>query len=174
MMGYQPQLSKVPVHTKKQNMVEADATPTPVPPGCKPQVLIPNSSESSMDQPSPSLSVSASLGIVNGDLETPSQNNQPSIVKLEFTQSGHGKAVLRKDMKKDHQMNAIFEQIHMDFYLLAITSDLFIENRPHFKPTIRQLASDMFHRLHVTTFNISDNLIAMVSIQDIIPVIAAD
>src|SRR5260221_447067 len=133
-----------------------------------------HSSESSMDQPSPSLSVSASLGIIDGDLETLSQNNQPSIVKLEFTQSGHGKAVLRKDMKKDHQMNAIFEQIHMDFYLHAITSDLFIENRPHFKPTIRQLASDMFHRLHVTPFNILDNLIAMVSIQDIIPVIAAD
>ncbi len=72
MMGYQPQLSEVPVHTKKQNVVEADATPTPVPPGHKPQVLVPNLSESSMDQLSPSLSVSASLGIVNGDLETPS------------------------------------------------------------------------------------------------------
>src|SRR5258708_36784344 len=108
-----------------------------------------------MDQPSPSLSVSASLGIIDGDLETPSQNNQPSIIKLEFTQSGHGKAVLRKDMKKDHQMNAIFEQIHMDFYLLAITSDLFIENRPHFNPTLSRLASNTYYKLHVTPICIS-------------------
>ena len=114
-----------------------------------------------MDWLPPSKSVSASLGIIDGDLETPSQ---PSIIKLDLTQSGCGKAVLRKDLKKDHHMNAIFEQICMDFYLLAITTDLFIENRACFKPTIRQLASDAFHKLQVTPFEITNNLIAMVSI----------
>ena len=60
-------------------------------------------------------------------------------------------------------MNAVFEQIHIDFYLHAIVTDLFIENRAHSKPTTRELASDVFHRLNVAPFEVSDNLIATAS-----------
>src|SRR5260370_14108676 len=30
--------------------------------------------------------------------------------------AGHGKAILRKDLKNGHQINMIFEDIHSDFY----------------------------------------------------------
>src|SRR5260370_5605773 len=94
---------------------------------------------------------------------SPSQDKKLSIVGLDFTQSGCSKVVLRKELKKDHQKNAVFQEIHADLYLLAITENLFIENRMHFKPVIRQLAQDSFARLNVTLFDISDNFIATVN-----------
>src|SRR5258707_2610481 len=74
-----------------------------------------------------------SFGIAE-DVGNPSQDQKPFIVKLDLTQSGHSKAVLRKELKKDVQMNAVFQEIHVDFYLLAITENLFIENSVCFNP----------------------------------------
>ena len=71
-------------------------------------------------------------------------------------------------------MNVVFEQICMDFYLHAIVTDLFINNRAHFKPTIRELASDVFCRLNVAPFEVSDNLIATASNVHINTVIVAN
>ena len=60
-------------------------------------------------------------------------------------------------------MNAVFQEICTDFYLLAITENLFIENTARFKLVIQQLAHDSFSRLEVPPVQISDNLMAMVS-----------
>ncbi len=106
-----------------------------------PKVLVPNSSMSSVGQPSPALSTPTSFGVAKEDVGSPSQDQKLLIVKLDLTQSGHSKAVLRKELKKDVQMNVVFKEIHVDFYLLAITENLFIENSMHFKPVIRQLAA---------------------------------
>ncbi len=159
-MGYQLQPSSNTI--SKQRPIQIH-TPTPVLPKCMPKVLVPNSSMSSVGQPSPALSMPTSFGVAKEDVGSPSQDQKLLIVKLDLTQSRHSKAVLRKELKKDVQMNGVFEEIHVDFYLLAITENLFIENSMCFKPVIRQLAHESFTRLCVTPFNISDNFIATVS-----------
>src|SRR5260370_40396975 len=35
--------------------------------------------------------------------------------------AGHGRPILRKDLKKDHQINVIYEGICSEFYLFAVT-----------------------------------------------------
>src|SRR5260370_39091691 len=137
MMGYQLQPSSNTI--SKQRPIQIH-TPTPVLPKCTPKVLVPNSSMSSVGQPSPALSMPTSFGVAKEDVGNPSQDQKLSIVKLDLTQSRHSKAVLRKELKKDVQMNAVFKEICVDFYLLAITENLFIENSMCFKPIIRQLA----------------------------------
>src|SRR6266478_2520404 len=37
--------------------------------------------------------------------------------------AGHGRAILRKDLKKDHQINMIYEDIHSEFYLFVVCHD---------------------------------------------------
>ncbi|KAF8324182.1 uncharacterized protein EI90DRAFT_3130131 [Cantharellus anzutake] len=72
---------------------------------------------------------------------------------------GHTKAVLRKNMKKDPLLNSIFEHIHADFYLLAITDDLFIEN-VDCNMVVQRLAQDMFCRSGIPPFEIQDSIVA--------------
>ena len=74
----------------------------------------------------------------------PSQDKMPIILKSEFSQPGSGRTVLRKEIKRDGHMNAIFKEIHANFFLLTITNDLFIENAAGFNPTIQHLASNAF------------------------------
>src|SRR5258707_13307197 len=53
------------------------------------------------------------------------------------------KAILRKDFKKDPQPNMIFEEIHSEFYLLAVTEQIFIESGDY-KKKISQLVHHAF------------------------------
>src|SRR6266436_1208114 len=53
------------------------------------------------------------------------------------------KAILRKDFKKDPQLNMIFEEIHSEFYLLAVTEQIFIESGDY-KKKISQLVHHAF------------------------------
>src|SRR5258708_22269016 len=131
---------------------------------CTPKVLVPNSSMSSVGQPSPALSMPTSFGVAKEDVGNPSQDQKLSIVKLDLTQSRHSKAVLRKELKKDVQMNAVFKEICVDFYLLSITENLFIENSTHFKPVIRQLQHETFTSLCVTPFDHPANSVALSSV----------
>jgi hypothetical protein len=75
---------------------------------------------------------------------------------------GRTKAVLRKDMKKDPLLNSIFEHICADFYLLAITDDLFIEN-VDCNMVVQRLAQDTFRRSGIPPFEIQDSIVATVS-----------
>src|SRR5258708_7880672 len=58
-------------------------------------------------------------------LKTPTltPNNPDGQLKPNMT-AGHRKAILRKDFKKDPQLNMIFEEIHSEFYLLAVTEQM--------------------------------------------------
>ena len=136
MQGYQPQPTPTKVYTQHL-----------------PKVLVPNSLVSLLNPSTPT--PPTTLRTFKED-----EDQKPSTVKLE---SGHNKAILRKELKKDHQMNAVFQEIHTDFYLLTITENLFIENTAHFKLVIQQLAHDSFSRLEVPPVHISDNLMAMVT-----------
>src|SRR5258707_14923149 len=62
---------------------------------------------------------------------------------------------LRKDFKKDPQINTIFEEIHSEFYLLAVTEHIFIESGDY-KKKISQLAHHAFQQLNCEPFEISD------------------
>src|SRR5258708_15136934 len=65
------------------------------------------------------------------------------------------KAILRKDFKKDPQINMIFEEICSKFYLLAVTEHIFIESGDY-KKKISQLAHHAFQQLNCKPFEISD------------------
>ena len=71
---------------------------------------------------------------------------------------------MRKEIKRDGHMNAIFEEIHANFFLLNITNDLFIENAAGFNPTIQHLASNAFTRLNIGPKHIPNTFMATVSI----------
>src|SRR6266446_10973015 len=58
---------------------------------------------------------------------TPTPNNPDAELKPNMAVRCH-KAILRKDFKKDPQINMIFEEIHSEFYLLAVTEQIFIES----------------------------------------------
>src|SRR5258708_3626124 len=58
---------------------------------------------------------------------TPTPNNPDAKLKPNMA-VGHHKAILRKDFKKDPQINMIFEEIHSEFYLLVVTEHIFIES----------------------------------------------
>ena len=124
MMGYQPQPSLEvllgPSETQKQGK------PTSTPKSCV-QVL---NKLSILDSALPS----TDSKVVKAENKV-----DKSTVKSEMSQqeAQHTKAVLRKEMKKDHYLNTIFEEIWLDFYLLEITQDLFIEISIDFKLMIR-------------------------------------
>src|SRR5258708_11237848 len=65
------------------------------------------------------------------------------------------KAILRKDFKKDPQINMIFEEICSEFYLLAVTEHIFIESGDY-KKKISQLVHHAFQQLNCEPFEISD------------------
>src|SRR5258708_15863476 len=55
----------------------------------------------------------------------------------------HCKAILRKDFKKDPQINMIFEETCTEFYLLAVTEQTFIPSGDY-KKQLSQLAHHAF------------------------------
>src|SRR5258708_1444905 len=65
------------------------------------------------------------------------------------------KAILRKDFKKDPQINMIFEEICSEFYLLAVTEHIFIESGDY-KKKISQLVHHAFQQLNCKPFEISN------------------
>src|SRR5258708_2318012 len=67
----------------------------------------------------------------------------------------HCKAILRKDFKKDPQINMIFEEICSEVYLLAVTEQIFIESGDY-KKKISHLAHHAFQQLNCNPFKISD------------------
>ncbi len=74
---------------------------------------------------------------------------------------GCHKAILRKDFKKDPQINMIFEEIRSEFYLLAVTEHIFIESGDY-KKKISQLVHHAFQQLNCEPFEISDKFAVMV------------
>src|SRR5258707_7156237 len=95
-------------------------------------------------------------------LETPTPTPDNPDAKLKPNMAvGHHKAILRKDFKKDPQINMIFEEIHSEFYLLAVTEHIFIESGDY-KKKISQLVHHAFQRLNCKPFEISDKFAAMV------------
>src|SRR6266436_4706180 len=91
---------------------------------------------------------------------TPTPNNLDGELKPNMA-ARHGKAILRKDFKKDPQINMIFEEICSEFYLLVVTEQIFIESGDY-KKTISQLAHHAFQRLNCNPFEISDKFAVMV------------
>src|SRR6266436_6158622 len=91
---------------------------------------------------------------------TPTPNNPDSELKPNMA-AGHHKAILRKDLKKDPQLNMIFEEIHSEFYLLVATEQIFIESGDY-KKKILQLVHHAFQRLDCEPFKISDKFAATV------------
>src|SRR5258708_17098152 len=58
-------------------------------------------------------------------LETPTPTLENPDAELKPNMAvGHHKAILRKDFKKDPQINMIFEEIHSEFYLLTVTEHI--------------------------------------------------
>src|SRR5260221_10535053 len=68
---------------------------------------------------------------------------------------GHHKAILRKDFKKDPQINMIFEEICSEFYLLVVSEHIFIESGDY-KKKISQVVPHAFQQLNCKPFEISD------------------
>src|SRR5258708_2546700 len=75
--------------------------------------------------------------------------------------AGCCKAILRKDFKKDPQLNMIFEEICSEFYLLVVTEQIFIESGDY-KKKILQLVHHTFWRLSFNPFKISNKFAVMV------------
>src|SRR5258708_13945065 len=90
-------------------------------------------------------------------LETPTPTPDNPDGKLKPNMAArHSKAILRKDFKKDPQINMIFEEICSEFYLLAVTEQIFIESGDY-KKKISHLAHHAFQPLNCNPFKISDN-----------------
>src|SRR5258708_8372960 len=85
---------------------------------------------------------------------TPTPDNPDAKLKPNMA-VGHHKTILRKDFKKDPQINMIFEEIHSEFYLLVVTEHIFIESG-NYKKKILQLAHHAFQRLNCKPFEISN------------------
>src|SRR5260221_5193827 len=91
---------------------------------------------------------------------TPTPDNPDAKLKPNMAVRCH-KAILRKDFKKDPQINMIFEEILSEFYLLAVTEHIFIESGDY-KKKILQLAHHAFQRLNCKPFEISNKFAVMV------------
>src|SRR5260221_144061 len=91
---------------------------------------------------------------------TPMPDNPDSELKPNMA-AGCCKAILRKDFKKDPQLNMIFEEICSEFYLLAVTEQIFIESGDY-KKKILQLVHHAFLQLNCDPFEISNKFAVMV------------
>src|SRR5258708_6448901 len=91
---------------------------------------------------------------------TPTPNNPDTELKPNMA-VGCCKAILRKDFKKDPQINMIFEEICSEFYLLAVTEHIFIESGDY-KKKISQLVHHAFQQLNCEPFEISNKFAVMV------------
>src|SRR5260370_32996937 len=76
--------------------------------------------------------------------------------------AGHGRAILRKDLKKDHQINMIYEDIHSEFYLFAVTDKIFPEHG-NYKKKMSELVHNAFQQSNSTPFKITDKFAVTVS-----------
>src|SRR5258708_1444906 len=77
------------------------------------------------------------------------------------------KAILRKDFKKDPQINMIFEEICSEFYLLAVTEHIFIGSGDY-KKKISQLVHHAFQQLNCKPFEISNKCFLSLCLHDLI------
>src|SRR6266478_8062093 len=117
MSGYEPQSQKC--------IVQQTLTSTPATSVASPQQG--SASAPSMALPGPSSVPHLSPSTPSGDspfnpycaaLETPTLMFDHLNCKLKPNlTAGHGRAILRKELKKDHQINMIYEDIHSEFYL---------------------------------------------------------
>src|SRR5260370_26316452 len=76
--------------------------------------------------------------------------------------AGHGRAILRKDLKKDHQINMIYEDICSEFYLFVLTEQIFTEH-VNYKKKVSELVHNAFQQSNNTPFQITNKFAAMVS-----------
>src|SRR5258708_14099447 len=90
---------------------------------------------------------------------TPTPDNPDTELKPNMA-VGCCKAILRKDFKKDPQINMIFEEICSEFYLLAVTEHIFIES-VDYKKKISQLPHNEFQQLNCEPFEISKQFYVM-------------
>ena len=79
-----------------------------------------------MDNFTPDDNVPSLSDSVPHSTSAPSHGEDLSVASSDVTQHEvqHTKAVLRQDLKKDCLLNALFEDIHPDVYLHAITKNL--------------------------------------------------
>src|SRR5260221_12269642 len=71
-------------------------------------------------------------------LETPTltPDNPDGELKPNMAAGCH-KAILRKDFKKDPQLNMIFKEMSTEFYLLVVTEQIFIESGDYKKKILQ-------------------------------------
>jgi len=82
--------------------------------------------------------------------------------------AGCGRAILRKDLKKDHQINMIYEDIHSEFYLFAVTEQIFAEHGDY-KKKVLELVHNAFQQLDSTPFEITNKFAVTVSMAHFMP-----
>ena len=82
--------------------------------------------------------------------------------------AGCGRAILRKDLKKDHQINMIYEDICSEFYLFAVTEQIFAEHGDY-KKKVLELAHNAFQQSNSTPFEITDKFAVTVSMAHFMP-----
>src|SRR5258708_19210392 len=99
---------------------------------------------------SPSLPAPKGLSVSEGTgryttlkTPTPTPNNPDAELKPNMAVRCC-KAILRKDFKKDPQINMIFEEICSEFYLLVVTENIFLDSDAY-KKKISQLIHHPFH-----------------------------
>src|SRR5260370_15153627 len=162
MSGYEPQSQKC--------IVQQTSTPTPATSVASPQQG--STSAPSMALPGPSSVPHLSPSTPSGDspfnpycaaLETPTPmfNHLNCELKPNLA-AGCGRAILRKDLKKDHQINMIYEDICSEFYLFAVTEQIFAEHGDY-KKKVSELVHNAFQQMKSTPFKITDKFAVTVS-----------
>src|SRR5258707_2126886 len=153
MSGFKPQslqTSTTPSSSQQQGLTSNPSTALPGPSS------IPHLSPNSPSGDSPQFNPYCTA------LETPTPTPDNPDTELKPNMAvRHRKAILRKDFKKDPQINMIFEEICSEFYLLAVTEHIFIESGDY-KKKISQLAHHAFQQLNCEPFKISNKFAAMV------------
>src|SRR5260370_26221023 len=167
MSGYEPQSQKC--------IVQQPSTPTPATSVASPQQG--STSAPSMALPGPLSIPHLSPSTPSGDspfnpyhatLETPTLMFDHLNCKLKPNlAAGHGRAILRKDLKKDHQINMIYEDICSEFYLFALTEHIFTEHGDYKK--LSELAHNGFQQLNTPPFEITDKFAVTVSMAHFMP-----
>src|SRR5260370_6007697 len=147
MSGFEPQslqTSTTPSSSQQQGLASNPSTALPGPSS------IPHLSPDTPSGDSPKFNP------YHTTLETPTPTPDNPDTELKPNMAvRHHKAILRKDFKKDPQINMIFEEIHSEFYLLAVTEHIFIESGDY-KKKISQLVHHAFQRLNCKPFEISN------------------
>src|SRR5260370_40193152 len=125
MSGYEPQsqkcivqqtLASTPATSVASLQQGSTSTPSMALPG---PLSVPHLSPSTPSGDSPFNPYCATL-----KTPTPTFGHLNCEFKLNLA-AGCGRAILRKDLKKDHQINMIYEDIHSEFYLFSLTEQIF-------------------------------------------------